>query len=127
MEIGATQIRVGAIAAVKVLGLLGLIDDGEVSPTKAEPSHSPGRSLDLQLHLWGALTPACLLCLFVCLQTDWKVIAISISDPMAHQLNDVDDVEIHLPGAIKAIREYFRYTAHAHTSTHPGSTPKGHG
>ena len=29
VEIGATQIRVGAIAAVKVLGLLGLIDDGE--------------------------------------------------------------------------------------------------
>lgn len=36
------------------------------------------------------------------------VIAISISDPMAHLLNDVDDVEQHLPGAIKAIREYFR-------------------
>jgi len=36
------------------------------------------------------------------------VIAISISDPMAHLLNDVDDVELHLPGAIKAIREYFR-------------------
>jgi len=69
VEIGATQLRVGAIAAVKVLGLLGLIDDGE---------------------------------------TDWKVIAISISDPMAHVLNDVDDVEQHLPGAIKAIREYFR-------------------
>lgn len=29
VEIGATQIRVGAIAAVKVLGLLGLIDDGQ--------------------------------------------------------------------------------------------------
>lgn len=69
VEIGATQIRVGGVCAVKVLGLLGLIDDGE---------------------------------------TDWKIIAIAISDPMAHLLNDVDDVEQHLPGAIKAIREYFR-------------------
>lgn len=69
VEIGAAQMRVGGISAVKVLGVLGLIDDGE---------------------------------------TDWKVIAINISDPMAHLLNDVDDVEVHLPGAIKAIREYFR-------------------
>jgi hypothetical protein len=35
-------------------------------------------------------------------------IAISISDPMAHLLNDIDDVEIYLPGAIKAIREVSR-------------------
>ena len=41
-------------------------------------------------------------------ETDWKVIAISISDAMAHMLNDIDDVETHLPGTIKAIREYFR-------------------
>lgn len=69
VEIGAMQMRVGGISAVKVLGVLGLIDDGE---------------------------------------TDWKVIAINISDPMAHMLNDIDDVEMHLPGAVKAIREYFR-------------------
>jgi hypothetical protein len=37
-----------------------------------------------------------------------KVIVISISDYMAHLLNDVDDVETYLPGCIKAIREYFR-------------------
>jgi hypothetical protein len=37
-----------------------------------------------------------------------KVIVISISDAMAHLINDVDDVETHLPGCIKAIREYFR-------------------
>ena len=58
--------------AVKILGVLALIDDGE---------------------------------------TDWKVIAISISDAMAHMLNDIDDVETHLPGTIKAIREYFRESA----------------
>ena len=41
-------------------------------------------------------------------ETDWKVLAICISDAMAGILNDVDDVETHLPGTIKAIREYFR-------------------
>ncbi len=69
VEIGAQQIRTGAVVAVKILGVLALIDDGE---------------------------------------TDWKIIAIAISDPMAHMIDDVDDVEKHLPGAIKAIRDYFR-------------------
>ena len=76
LDIGARQLRTGEIVAVKVLGVLALIDDGE---------------------------------------TDWKVLAICISDAMAHMLNDVDDVETHLPGTIKAIREYFRESAHHHT------------
>ena len=70
LDIGAKQLRTGEIVAVKILGVLALIDDGE---------------------------------------TDWKVIAISISDAMAHMLNDIDDVETHLPGTIKAIREYFMF------------------
>ena len=69
LDIGARQLRTGEIVAVKILGVLALIDDGE---------------------------------------TDWKVLAICISDAMAHQLNDIDDVETHLPGTINAIREYFR-------------------
>ena len=69
LEIGARQLRTGEILAVKILGVLALIDDGE---------------------------------------TDWKLIGISISDRMAADLNDIDDVETHLPGAIKSIREYFR-------------------
>jgi len=70
LDIGAKQLRTGEIVAVKILGVLALIDDGE---------------------------------------TDWKVIAICISDAMAHMLNDIDDVETHLPGTIKAIREYFMF------------------
>lgn len=27
-------------------------------------------------------------------ETDWKIIAISVVDPMAHQINDVDDIEV---------------------------------
>ncbi|ORX59819.1 inorganic pyrophosphatase [Hesseltinella vesiculosa] len=41
-------------------------------------------------------------------ETDWKVLAIDIKDPMAKQLNDVQDVEKHFPGLVKATRHWFR-------------------
>ncbi|XP_052790207.1 uncharacterized protein LOC128224412 [Mya arenaria] len=40
-------------------------------------------------------------------ETDWKVICIDVTDPLAPQLNDIDDVEKHMPGFIKATREWF--------------------
>ena len=83
LDIGAKQLRTGEIVAVKILGVLALIDDGE---------------------------------------TDWKILAISISDAMAHMLNDIDDVETHLPGTIKAIREYMT----PHTPHSPHTTPHTH-
>lgn len=69
VEIGSTPLAVGAIAPIKVLGVLVLIDDGE---------------------------------------TDYKLIAISSADPKASLLNDVEDVEKHMPGTVHALREYFR-------------------
>lgn len=69
IEIGTKQIKSGGIAQVKVLGVLGMIDDNE---------------------------------------TDWKVICISIDDPLSHLLNDVDDVEEYIPGAIDALRDWLR-------------------
>lgn len=69
IEIGTKQIVSGGIVRVKVLGVLGMIDDGE---------------------------------------TDWKVICIQTSDPLSQILEDVNDVEKHLPGAIDAIREWLR-------------------
>lgn len=41
-------------------------------------------------------------------ETDWKVIAIDISDPVADQLNDIQDVEILMPGLIRATHEWFK-------------------
>ncbi|ORX90376.1 pyrophosphatase-domain-containing protein [Basidiobolus meristosporus CBS 931.73] len=41
-------------------------------------------------------------------ETDWKVIAIDVNDPLANKLNDIDDVEKHLPGLIRATNEWFR-------------------
>lgn len=48
------------------------------------------------------------LCLIDEGEADWKIIGISIHDPWAPLLNDVDDVERLLPGTISAIREWFR-------------------
>ncbi|KAE8719173.1 Soluble inorganic pyrophosphatase 1 [Hibiscus syriacus] len=41
-------------------------------------------------------------------ELDWKIVAISLDDPKASLVNDVSDVEQHLPGALTAIRNWFR-------------------
>ncbi|KAF9947552.1 Inorganic pyrophosphatase [Modicella reniformis] len=41
-------------------------------------------------------------------ETDWKVIVIDINDPLANKLNNIEDVERHLPGLIRATNEWFR-------------------
>jgi hypothetical protein len=68
-EIGSKVHPRGSVITVKVLGALGLIDEGEA---------------------------------------DWKIIAIDITDPLAHNLNDIYDVEKQLPGLLDATRDWFR-------------------
>lgn len=41
-------------------------------------------------------------------ETDWKVIVIDVNDPIAPKLNDIEDVERHLPGLLRASNEWFR-------------------
>ncbi|CAF9931564.1 MAG: Inorganic pyrophosphatase [Gomphillus americanus] len=41
-------------------------------------------------------------------ETDWKVIVIDVNDPIASKLKDVEDVERHLPGLLRATNEWFR-------------------
>ncbi|GAA5795810.1 Inorganic pyrophosphatase [Helicostylum pulchrum] len=41
-------------------------------------------------------------------ETDWKLIAIDIRDPMAAKLNDIDDVEKYFPQLIKATHDWFK-------------------
>lgn len=41
-------------------------------------------------------------------ETDWKVIAIDVTDPLANDLNDIEDVEKHMPGFLRATNEWFR-------------------
>ncbi|KAL7296514.1 hypothetical protein TKK_0009949 [Trichogramma kaykai] len=41
-------------------------------------------------------------------ETDWKIIAIDINDPLANQMNDVSDIDKHYPGLLKASIEWFK-------------------
>ncbi|XP_055586985.1 inorganic pyrophosphatase isoform X2 [Uranotaenia lowii] len=41
-------------------------------------------------------------------ETDWKVISIDVKDPVADQLNDINDVEKVFPGLLKATVEWFK-------------------
>jgi len=67
VEIGSKALGMGSVVPVKPLGVLAMIDDGEL---------------------------------------DWKVLAVSIDDPLAKEYNDIADV----PDAITdGIREWFRW------------------
>ena len=68
-EIGSRVAERGSVLRVKVLGTLGLIDEGEA---------------------------------------DWKIIVIDVNDPIADKLNDIGDVEAHLPGLLEATRDWFK-------------------
>ena len=50
-------------------------------------------------------------------ETDWKVIAIDINDPLASKLNDVEDIRKTMPGLLEATRDWFR------TYKMPGGAP----
>jgi len=41
-------------------------------------------------------------------ETDWKVIVINVDDPLAGKLDDISDVERHMPGLLAATRDWFR-------------------
>ncbi|GLD99778.1 hypothetical protein PINS_up008506 [Pythium insidiosum] len=70
VEIGSRVAAVGEVYPVKVLGILGMIDDNE---------------------------------------TDWKVIAIDVNDPLAKELNDLEDLaKSPLSGVVTEIRDWFR-------------------
>ena len=70
VEIGSKTLEIGSISPVKPLGVLSMIDDGEL---------------------------------------DWKLIAVCADDPLADVLEDIEDVERHLPGTVSGIREWFRW------------------
>eukprot|EP00850_Spirogloea_muscicola_P006746 SM000032S12130 [mRNA] locus=s32:667587:669674:- [translate_table: standard] len=41
-------------------------------------------------------------------ELDWKVVAIAATDPRVNLVHDVEDMEVHFPGTLSAIREWFR-------------------
>lgn len=59
----------------------------------------------------GAVVPVKILGVFAMIdegETDWKVLAIDVNDPMAEKLNDVEDIERYMPGYLRATVEWFR-------------------
>jgi inorganic pyrophosphatase len=42
-------------------------------------------------------------------ETDWKILAVSAEDPLAPLLNDIDDVDVHIPGAIVALMKWLKF------------------
>lgn len=41
-------------------------------------------------------------------ETDWKLVSIDVSDPLAKEINSIDDVEKHFPGLLKHTHEWFK-------------------
>ena len=41
-------------------------------------------------------------------ETDWKLLVISNEDPLAKELNDIDDVDVVLPGLISSVTHWLR-------------------
>lgn len=41
-------------------------------------------------------------------ETDWKVLAIDVQDPLAEQVNNLEDIEKHFPGLLGATRHWFQ-------------------
>jgi inorganic pyrophosphatase len=41
-------------------------------------------------------------------ETDWKIIAIDVQDPLAGSLHDASDLETYCPGLLEATRRWFR-------------------
>lgn len=41
-------------------------------------------------------------------ETDWKLLVIDITDPLAANLNDIEDIEKHMPGFLAATVEWFK-------------------
>lgn len=40
-------------------------------------------------------------------ETDWKIIAIDVRDPLASKLDDIGDVDTHMPGLLNSTKEWF--------------------
>ena len=49
-----------------------------------------------------------ILCLIDEDETDWKILAIDINDPLAHQINNVHDIKKKMPGLIEATVNWYR-------------------
>lgn len=68
-----------------------------------------GRAND-SLDAWeiGEIKVLGILALLDGFETDWKAIVIDIKDPLAAKLNNIEDVELHLPKLLKHTKKWYR-------------------
>ena len=69
IELGYKQRDIGEIVAVKILGVIPMIDDGE---------------------------------------TDWKMLGLSIDDPLNDRIKNLHDLKIEIKGLLPAVFEWFK-------------------
>lgn len=65
-----------------------------------------------KVHKRGAVIQVKILGVFALIdegETDWKLLAIDVNDPLAKTLNDLKDIETAKPGILKATQEWFRW------------------
>lgn len=121
VEIGSQALAVGSVTKVKPLGVLAMIDDGELDWKVRLPRLRclwvvglGGRGMQAlgwlvgsnrvvlryqaAHHPYSHSTPQ-----------PHQIIAINAADPLANELNDIADVEKKLPGVVSGIREWFRW------------------
>ena len=52
--------------------------------------------------------PLSLLSASDCGESDWKIIGINTEDPLSEQLNDIDDLAVHMPGAMESLHRWLK-------------------
>jgi inorganic pyrophosphatase len=93
LEIGSAQLSIGDVAIVKVITEFHDFERFHSSLTSFESCFC--------CQVLGALP------LVDKNAMDWKILVIRIDDPLAALMNDVQDVEKHMKGALPALKTYF--------------------
>ncbi|KAH7724102.1 inorganic pyrophosphatase [Aphelenchoides avenae] len=89
-------------------------DPGHVDEhTGAKGDNDPIDIIEIgsKVHKRGAVVPVKVVGTLALLdegETDWKLVAIDVNDPLAAEINEIGDVEKHFPGLLKATHAWFR-------------------
>jgi nucleosome-remodeling factor subunit len=97
---------------------------GAIPQTWEDPNHTDGSTnckgdndpidvceIGQKVHPRGTVLKVKVLGVFAMIdegETDWKVMCIDVTDPMAENLNDIHDIEKLMPGFLTATAEWFK-------------------